>query len=77
MWYGERDENDPRRGLLSTGRKEKINPEVDRIRARIKHILHAIKQCEIYNDNRSIELWEIELRSLYEKEKEHTRKDHE
>jgi len=67
MWYGERDENDPRRGLLSIGRKDNFNQEADRINRRIKFIIYAIKQCEIYNDNRSIIEWKKELNSLYDK----------
>ena len=64
MWYGERDENDPRRGLLERGKNDYVSIEVKRINVRIKFVQQAIDQCKRYNDEQSVQQWSAELDDL-------------
>ena len=65
MWYGERDENDPRRGLLERGKNDYVSTEVKRINVRIKFVQQAIDQCKRYNDEQSVQQWSAELDDLF------------
>ena len=64
MWYGERDENDPRRGLLERGKNDYVSIEVKRIKVRISFVQQAIDQCRRYNDEHSVQKWSAELDDL-------------
>lgn len=58
MWYGERDENDPRRGLLSgIGVLSKEQIELSRLQTELNNALHSASQCAAKHDEKSHLIW--------------------
>ena len=58
MWYGERDENDPRRGLLGgTGLFSKEENKLKHLNSKRINAIHAAQRCAKLNDEKSRKIW--------------------
>lgn len=66
MWYGERDENDPRRGLLGgTGLFSIEENRLNHLNNKRIYAIHAAQKCAELNDEKSRQVW-LKKASEYE-----------